>query len=299
MDLNALQTFVAVVRANGFAAAARQTAMPRSTVSLRIRNLEAELGVRLFKRSTRAFVLTAEGRDLFARAAPAIAELDGAVSRVSRSDDGYAGEIRITLPVDFPAHIVAGAIGEFRDRHPNVRFEVLLTNDVLDLVAENIDIALRIGATNPQEALIKGALNLDFGLYASADYLDRCGTPSEVDAIATLIGPRRPELRQLLAAALPSGRQLPPFHVLGDTFSLVRAFVLHHHGVGLLPSSLCRAELASGQVRPVLPEAFSGSVRMHLTYPSRADLSPKVAAFAEILEQRMTAPLAGNHATTG
>src|SRR5215475_1822548 len=170
MDLNTLQTFVAVVRAGGFAAAARQTRTPRSSVSLRIRNLEKSLGVRLFKRSTRAFSLTAEGAELYQRAAEALASLTDALAGLSRADGSYVGAIRVTLPADFPAGIMAAAISEFRDEHSAVRFEVLLTNDVLDLISENIDVALRIGASNPQQALVRGAIDMQFGLFASTEY---------------------------------------------------------------------------------------------------------------------------------
>src|SRR5215475_3677245 len=126
MDLNTLQTFVAVVRAGGFAAAARQTRTPRSSVSLRIRNLERTLGVRLFKRSTRAFSLTAEGAELYQRSAEALASLTDALAGMSRADGSYAGIIRVTVPADFPTGIVAAAMAEFRALHPAVRFEVLL-----------------------------------------------------------------------------------------------------------------------------------------------------------------------------
>ena len=132
MDLNSLQTFVAVVRAGGFAAAARQTDAPRSSVSLRIRNLEHELGIRLFKRSTRAFSLTTEGAELYQRSAEALSSLTDALAGVSKAG-AYTGKIRVTAPADFPAGSVAAAIAEFRGEHPAVGFEVLLTNEVLDL----------------------------------------------------------------------------------------------------------------------------------------------------------------------
>jgi DNA-binding transcriptional LysR family regulator len=189
MDLNSLQTFVAVVRAGGFAAAARQTDTPRSSVSLRIRNLEDALGVRLFKRSTRAFSLTAEGAELYQRSAEALGSLTDALAGISRAGSSYVGRIRATVPADFPAEIVAAAISEFRAGHPAVGFDVLLTNDVLNLISENIDVALRIGASNPQGALVRGAIDMKFGLYASTEYLRRNGEPASIQSVATLIGP--------------------------------------------------------------------------------------------------------------
>ncbi|MEY9232422.1 DNA-binding transcriptional LysR family regulator [Bradyrhizobium japonicum] len=287
IDLNSLQTFVAVVRAGGFAAAARETNTPRSSVSLRIRSLEAALGARLFKRSTRAFALTAAGRELYQRSAGALALLVNALRGVSGANDPYAGEIRITLPADFPVRIVAAAIGDFRNDHPNVRFEVSLTNDVLDLISQDIDIALRIGAANPQEALIKGAIDMKFGLYASADYVSSHGIPVDIREASTLIGPSRPELLRLLSRSLPGGATWPAFHVAVDSFALARELVLNHRGIGLLPEALCRVEYASGLVVPVLPEQFSGTIRLHLTYPSRADLSAKVADFSRVFERHL------------
>jgi DNA-binding transcriptional LysR family regulator len=289
MDLDSLQTFVAVVRAGGFAAAARQTDTPRSSVSLRIRNLEEVLGVRLFKRSTRAFSLTAEGAELYQRSAEALGSLTDALAGISRAGGSYVGRIRATVPADFPAGIVAAAISEFRDGHPAVRFEVLLTNDVLDLTSENIDVALRIGASNPQGALVRGAIDMKFGLYASTEYLRRNGDPASIEAVATLIGPLRPGLRRLLSHAFTRRVELPEFKIAVDGFALVRELVLQHQGVGLLPQSLCKAELASGAVTPVLPSVLSGSIRLHLTFPSRADRSPEVNAFAQVLVRHLDA----------
>jgi DNA-binding transcriptional LysR family regulator len=289
MDLNSLQTFVAVVRAGGFSAAARQTSTPRSSVSLRIRTLEKALGVRLFKRSTRAFSLTTEGAELYGRSAEALASLASAIAGTGKTGSSYVGGIRLTVPADFPSEIIAGAISEFREVHPAVRFEVLLTNDVLDLISENIDIALRIGACNPQEALVRGVLDMEFGLYASAEYLRRNGVPTSIHAVSTLIGPERTELRRLLSRTLKNGVEFPQFQIAVDSFVLVREFVLLHQGVGLLPQSLCRTELASEMVVPVLPHLFSGSARLHLTFPSRADLNPKVNAFAQILAHHLEA----------
>lgn len=289
LDLNALQTFVVVVRCHGFAAAARQIGMPRSTVSLRIRNLEKALGARLFKRSTRSFALTGEGTALYERSAAALLSLNEAIEEVRADGDSYRGEIRLTAPADFPGGLLAAAIDEYRGQHPGVRFEVLLTNDVLDLVSENVDIALRIGAANPQDVLVKEVLDMEFGLYARAEYLRRHGVPSDIQAATALIGPRQPELLRLLSAAM-KGPPLPQFDVAADSFTLVRELVLRGHGIGLLPAALCAQEIAAGAVLPVLPEQFAGVIRLHLSYPSRADRSPRIAAFARVLERHLRSP---------
>lgn len=286
MDLNALKTFIDVVRAGSFSGAARRMGMPRSSVSLRIRNLENSLGVRLFKRSTRAFSLTAEGQDLYQRSEAALTSLADTLADLKQVEPSQAGEIRMTLPADFPAKIVAPAISEFCAAYPKVRINVVPTNAVLDLVSENVDVALRIGAANPQGAIVRGALDMELGFYASTDYLRRHGAPASIAAATRLIGPQQPELRRLVEQFVDGGI-LPRFHITVDSFIFIRELVLLGQGIGLLPMSLCKAELVSGALAQAFP--VSASVRLHLTYPSRADISAKVKAFAEILARHLKA----------
>jgi DNA-binding transcriptional LysR family regulator len=286
MDLNALETFIYVVRAGSFSAAARRASMPRSSVSLRIRSLEKALGVLLFKRSTRAFALTAEGQELYQRSVGPLTSLTDTLADLRQVGRFYTGEIRVTLPADFPPNIVAAAISEFCAAHPKVRFNVIPTNAVLDLVSENIDIALRIGAANAQDAIVRGAVDMELGFYASTDYLRHHGGPAKLATATHLIGPQQPELRRLVERLLDGG-VLPQFHITVDSFVFILELVLLGQGIGLLPKSLCKAALASGLLVQVLPEILSTSVRLHLTYPSRAAISPKVKAFAQILTRHL------------
>jgi DNA-binding transcriptional LysR family regulator len=291
MDLNALETFIDVVRAGSFSAAARRASLPRSSVSLRIRNLEKALGVRLFKRSTRAFALTAEGQELYQRSVGAVRSLTDTLADLRQAGGSYTGEIRVTLPADFPPKIVAAAISEFSAAHPKVRFNVVPTNAVLDLVSENVDIALRIGAANPQDAIVRGAIDMELGFYARADYLQRHGRPASIASATQLIGPQRPELRRLLERLLDGGG-LPQFQITVDSFAFILELVLLGQGIGLLPKSLCKAALASGVLVQLFPDILSTPLRLHLTYPSRADISSKVKAFAEILTRHLEAAAA-------
>jgi len=291
MDLNAIETFIDVVRAGSFSAAARRASVPRSSVSLRIRSLEKALGVRLFKRSTRAFALTAEGQELYRRSAGPLTSLTDTLADLGQVGQRHTGEIRMTLPADFPPKIVAAAIAEFSAAHPKVRLTVVPTNAVLDLVSENVDIALRIGAANPQDAIVRGAIDMELGFFASTGYLRRHGAPASIAAATHLIGPQRPELRRLVERLL-DGESLPQFHTTADSFVFILELALLGQGIGLLPKSLCKAALASGDLVQLFPDSLSTSVRLNLTYPSREDISPKVKAFAEILTRHLEAAAA-------
>jgi DNA-binding transcriptional LysR family regulator len=197
MDLNAVGTFIEVVRAGGFSAAARRLGMPRSTISLRVRTLEESLGVRLFKRSTRAVALTEEGRALFDGADAALGTLAETVTSIGAVGGELKGPIRVTAPADFPTRFLAEAIGSFRARHPRVTFEVILSNALLDLVSDNIDIALRIGIGNSQDAVMRTVFSAEYGLFASPGYLQQHGEPTTLADVRTLIVPPR-EMRSFL-----------------------------------------------------------------------------------------------------
>src|ERR1700749_4572173 len=197
MDLNAIGTFIEVVRAGGFSAAARRLGMPRSTVSLRVRTLEQSLGVRLFKRSTRAVALTEEGRALFEGAGAALGTLAETVTSIGAVEGELKGPIRVTAPADFPTRFLAEAIGRFPVPPPPLTFAVILSNPLLGLVSDNVDIALRIGIGNPQDAVMRTIFSAEYGLFASPGYLQQHGEPTTIADVRTLIVPPR-EMRSFL-----------------------------------------------------------------------------------------------------
>jgi len=279
MDLNAIRTFIEVVRAGGFSAAARRLGMPRSTVSLRVRTLEGSLGVRLFKRSTRAVALTEEGRALFDGADAALGALAETVTSIGVVGGELKGPIRVTAPSDFPTRFLAEAIGSFRARHPRVTFEVILSNALLDLVSDNIDIALRIGIGNPQDAVMRSVFSAEYGLFASPGYLQQHGEPTTLADVRTLILPPR-EMRSFLErrvfrAAFPAEPAIQ-----ANNFLLIRDLAMGGHGVGVLPVGLCTPDVEQGRLRPTLPDMIGG-VTMGLSFPNRADMTKRVRAFAD------------------
>jgi DNA-binding transcriptional LysR family regulator len=279
MDLNAIRTFIEVVRAGSFSAAARRLGMPRSTVSLRVRTLEDNLGVRLFKRSTRAVALTEEGRALFAGADAALGELAETVASIGTVDGELKGPIRVTAPADFPAGFLAEAIGSFRVRHPHVTFEVILSNTLLGLVSDNVDIALRIGIGNPQDAVMRTVFSAEYGLFASPGYLQQHGEPTTLADVATLIVPPR-EMRSFLERRVFHTAFPAEPAIQANNFLLIRDLVRGGHGVGMLPVGLCRLDVEQGRLRRTLPD-MTGAVTMGLSFPNRADMSARVRAFAD------------------
>lgn len=287
-DLNGVATFVAVARADGFSAAARQLNLPRSTVSLRVRALETRLGVRLFKRSTRSVALTQEGRALLAAAGPGLDQVAEAMAEAGNAEGELRGTIRMTAPADFLTEVIATAVSRFRVRHPRVTFELILTNAVLDLVGENVDIALRVSSRSSADTVMRSLPPFKYGLYASPDYLARTGMPTGIDGIADFVSPHR-AIRTFLEERALGGATLPSAAIEANNFLLVRDLVLTGAGIGLIPSILCTREIAEGRLVGVLDAAVTSPIRMALAFPTRADMVPRVRAFADMLYATLAA----------
>jgi DNA-binding transcriptional LysR family regulator len=283
MDLNQTRVFVEVVRAGGFAAAARRLSLPKSTISARIQALEDRLGAQLLKRSTRQLSLTAEGQAYFEAVSDAVETLVGAEAASTSQRGVLSGAIRFTAPLEFPREPISLAIASFLAKHSKVRFEVTLTNRAVDLVAENYDIALRGGEPGAAGHIIRKVGSFSFGLYASPAYLHRCGVPTTAeelqhhDQLLFRSESRSRVLRTAEALAAPEPR------VCSDNFSFLRRLAIAGAGITSLPEMLAARDVAAGRLVQVL-EGWAGEpATLHLVFPSRRDMTPRVRAFADHL----------------
>lgn len=282
MKLDFVHTFVQVVRAGGFSSAARQLSMPRSTVSLHVSALEAALGVRLLKRSTRTMTLTGEGRQLFEEASLAVEAVSESLSKVRSRSDILSGPIHLTAPADFPTHGLAQAVKTFKDLHPEVQLQITLSNATLDLIKENVDIAVRIEGRSDMDAVQRKLLEFEWQFCASAVWIEQNGVPQDVDEIADFISPNA-NLRTYLERVVLNRKSLPPPTIQVENNYLIRDLVLSDFGVGLMPKGLCENELMSGKVASFLEHDIIAPTRLTLTFPTRADMTPRIKAFADHL----------------
>ena len=287
MDLNQTRVFVEVARVGGFAAAARRLGLPKSTVSARIQSLEERLGAQLFKRSTRQLALTDEGNAYFEAVAGAIDSLVNAEAASTSEKGVLSGKIRFTAPLEFPRDAITSALASFLGKHPRVRFEIMLTNRPLDLVAENIDLALRGGDPGGAGLIIRKVGEIGFGLYASPHYIERCGRPQSLEELGRhdlLVFVSPSQSRILRAAELLQGHEP---RIATDNFAFLRRLVVAGIGVAAIPDILVRHEVAAGRLERVL-DAWSGDPSaLYVVFPSRKDMTPRVKAFADHLVDAM------------
>lgn len=285
--LEPLQTFVEVVRAGSFTAAAKALSMPRSTVSLHIRTLEVALGTRLLKRSTRSQALTEDGHLLFSHAKDGLQALIAAMDMVRSQANEFSGLIRLTAPADFPTETLAAAISRFRTDYPAVRFDVVLTNAALDLIGDNVDVALRMGVRGDLERVERKLSPVDWQFCAGTNWIGEKGVPTNLAEITEFISPA-PDLRVFLERFVLGGRKLPVGMITADNQLMIRELALTGSGVALLPSGLCRDFIKAGRLIAVLQDIPIKAPVLNLTFPSRADITPRVRAFANVLSAQFT-----------
>jgi DNA-binding transcriptional LysR family regulator len=290
-DLNHVDTFVRVVEAQSFTAAARALGVPKSTVSRRVSALEESLGVRLLRRTTRKLSLTEAGASYFDRASRALAAMYEASVAASDADAEPRGTVRLTAPVDLGVDVLADMLTRFAAIHPSIHVDLALSSRRVDLVEEGFDLAVRAGRLDDSSLIARKVALGEGRLFASPAYLERAGAPKKpADLTKHTFVMFRPKHGQMeLSLEGPKGVE----HVtvkgpLGvDDFSFVRRALLAGAGIGLLPG-IYGAHACSGGLVHVLPKYAHRSPGLHVVYPSGRYVPQRVALLRDFLIRELS-----------
>lgn len=243
--------FVDVIHAGSLAGGARSWRLSPAMVSKRMTRLEARLGLRLLHRTTRRLSLTEAGAAFHAEVAPLVAGLRAAEARVSQIAAGPAGPLRVTAPTSFGRLWVGPCLPAFLDRYPGVRLHIDLTDHLVDLAAERVDLAIRIGTQPPAGSGAHRFATNRRVLCASPAYLLREGEPRTIAALSehrllAAVG----QLPWRLAGGLVTGES----HVATNSSELVRELALAGAGIALRSLWDVSDALADGRLVRVLPD---------------------------------------------
>ena len=293
-DLNDLYYFAMVVDHGGFAAAERALGIPKSRLSRRISQLEADLGVRLLQRSTRRFAVTDVGNGVYRHAQTMLAEAQAAREAVDRLSATPRGVVRVSVPVSVAQTQLSALLPEFLARHPDVRLQLQVTNRRVDLINEGFDVALRVRTKLEDDGSL---VYRSFGqiqelLVASPAYLDRMGRPTDPAQLAEYVtmSMGEDEVRQSWELHGPDGEvrhvALRP-RVAGSDFPLLRALARDGIGITLLPETLCAELVRAGELEVVLHDWRLPQGICHAVFPSRRGMLPAVRVFIDFLAERM------------
>ena len=294
-ELDDLSAFVAVVRANGFRDAARASGASASSVSEKVRRLEAKLGVRLLNRTTRSVAPTEAGLRLFERLVPALGEVDAALDVVNAFRDRPAGTLRLNVPASVARLVLPPIVAGFLKTYPEIRMEVTVEDSFVDVLAAGADAGIRYDERLEQDmiAVPIGPRTQRFATAAAPAYLDVRGRPNHP--------------RELLDHACLSGRfasgvvptweferegevvridPIGPLVVrLGAAVDLAIEAAVAGLGIIHLFEGWLSPHLASGALEPVLEpwwQEFSGPF---LYYPGRRHLPAPLRAFVDYLKR--------------
>lgn len=289
-DLNDLLYFAEVVDRGGFAAAGRSLGLPKSKLSRRVAELEARMGVRLLQRTTRKLSLTAVGEQLHRHCVALRENAQAAENVVALALSEPSGWLRIACPVTLAQTTVGPLLPLYMARFPRVRVDMRVSNRVVDLVEEGVDVALRVRQTLDESgSLVVKRLALSQTLMvASPAQLRRQGTPLRLEDLQTMDTVSMSASDGLAQWTLvgPDGKAKPFSHrprlVADDLLSLQYA-VRHGVGVGMLPDYLCRDDLRLGHLQQLLPGWSTPPGIFHAVFPSRRGLVPSVRAFLDLL----------------
>lgn len=270
-SLDALKTFLVVAQEGSFTRAAVKLGQDKSQVSRVVRGLEAVLKVVLLARTTRSVKLTPEGEALVARISPLLVGLEEAVSSVPERGEIPSGEVVITATPDVGRALLAPALVGFRARYPSVRVRVVLGNELVNLMGEGVDLALRVGKPGGQGLVARKLDELDAGFFASHAYLERRGTPKRLEDLAQheTLWPT-PAKGQRSFAPGPVTTKASVTGEFGFLAELARA----GGGIALLPTFLA----PEGVLTRVLPEFVLGGAPLYLVSRPHRPLPPRVAA---------------------
>ncbi len=293
-DLNDMAYFAEVVDQGGFAAAGRSLGLPKSRLSRRLAELESRLGVRLLHRTTRKLSLTEAG-GLFYRHCVTVREAaEAAAEAVAMVQSDPRGTIRVTCPVTLAQTALGELLPRFLARHPQVRIELEVSNRVVDLVQDGVDVALRVRSSldDSGSLVVKRLGDAATRLVASPAQLQREGQPQAVDELVRLSTVAMSALDGQSRWVLhgPGGRAFEFNHrpvLVADDLLTLKFAVLQGTGICLLPDYMCSEELADGRLVVVLPGWAAPAGIVHAVFPSRRGMVPAVRRFLDFLGQNM------------
>lgn len=287
-EISDLRLLTHLVAAGGLSEAARRLNSSASILSRRLTGMEARLGVRLFTRTTRRFILTDEGSLLHERALQIVAEVDEAEAEASTQGKEPRGRLRVGAPMQIGRRLVAPLIARFSERFPGIQVQLVLSDAGFDVVDDELDVALRVGQPDEPGVVVRKLISSRRVVCATPAYFARHGMPAEPE-----------DLRRHNCICLVRGRRVfntwtfrrdgQPFHLKVDgTLSTTSGEVLYDwvsmgKGIGLKGLWDIENDLADGRLVECLA-AFAGDpIDLYAVFASRAHMPPRMRVFIDFI----------------
>jgi DNA-binding transcriptional LysR family regulator len=286
-NLADLEIFARVVTSGSMSSAGRELGLQPAIISKRIKRLEERLGTRLFQRTTRQISLTEAGEGFHQRVVAALAGLEEAEAFVSGRSGEVRGRLRISAPTSFGRMHIAPHLRAFFDLYPDLRVQLMLTDEFQDIVAEGFDLAIRIAELDDSSLVARKLAPVRRVLCAAPDYVARHGAPAGIaDLERHICIPAHNNAHWHLAGPGGEVTLKPEGPLATNSSEVVREAVLAGLGIALRSSWDIGPDLKAGKLVRVLPDwTGSANVGLYAVYPSRQFLPAKVRAFIDFLAE--------------
>ncbi|MDH3472633.1 MAG: LysR family transcriptional regulator [Rhodospirillales bacterium] len=294
--LENIRVFVRVVELGSLSAAGRQLRLSAAVVSHRMKTLEAQLGVRLLNRTTRQVQPTEEGLAYYNACQDVIGALDYAESVVADVGGIPRGTLRITAPLLVGRRVLGPLVPEFQDAYPKIDVQLRLSDHLLDLLSEAVDVAVRMAIMQDSSLITRKIMDCERVLCAAPSYIDAHGAPRSPDDLLShdcllLRFPGSQQFRWTLQSK--DGPAVVPVRGRfdADDGDVLTTWALTGRGIALKPLWEVADHLRAGRLKPVLLDHAPEPVMLSVLYPHRRLVSAKVKAFANFAVERIGAEM--------
>jgi DNA-binding transcriptional LysR family regulator len=287
MDWDKLKVFHAAAEAGSFTHAGEQLGLSQSAVSRQVSSLEQELSVALFHRHARGLILTEQGEMLYRTAHDVFMKLEAARAKLTDSREKPNGELKVTTTVGIGVHWLTPRLGEFMDLYPEVRINLITSDEELDLAMREADVAIRLRQPTQPDLIQRKLFSVKFHAYASPEYLKRFGTPRELDDLdkhrILLLGGNVPTFLQNRRWLIEAGRDgkgpRTPHLIISNVLGILRA-CQRGLGVAMLPDYLVEED---GGLVQLFGESEAIALDAYFVYPEELKTVARVQVFRDFL----------------
>lgn len=286
--LTSMAVFAAAAEDGSLSSAARRFSLSASMAGKHVAALEEELGVRLMHRTTRRLKLTEVGQAYYQRCRRLLEDYDEASREARDAQQTVRGTLRVAAPITFGAMHLGGVIAGYLAQHPDVTVELLLDDRYADLLAEGLDVAIRIGHLLDSDLVARRLAPCRMVFCASPQFLGRHGVPATIEELR-----RAPRLAFTAAVSAgdwtlmdPAGRAHVidgPSRLVANNMQMLLAAALAGAGIAYGPSFVFGEHLAAGDLVVLLPDHQTSNLAIHAVYPTRRHLSLKLRRFIDHL----------------
>lgn len=290
MDWDKLRIFHAVADAGSLTHAGDTLHLSQSAVSRQMRALEESLNATLFHRHARGLILTEQGELLFDATRAMMKRLDAATARIRDSEEEVFGELRVTTTIGFGTLWLAPRLPHLYEQYPDLKIDLMLEERVLDLPMREADVAIRMKEPSQADLIRKRLMTVRMRLFATEAYLERRGTPTDLQDLrkhrlicqnvrSTQVGAAASMVNMLMSYEIDS------LLTVNNYFGVLQG-VLNDLGIGVLPDYVFHD---FPNLVPLLEEADSGEIPVFLAYPEELRQLKRIKAFRDFVQEEIVA----------